>query len=132
MDWPHLITESYECALGRRLCPAGDLEDLPAVVLCHDTSPDPVFVFANQAAVGLWERPLVGTPSRLTAPPEARAERAAALASGSVVRGYSGERISASGRRFRILDAAVWPVLDESGAVLGQAATFSAWVDLRT
>ena len=132
MDWPQLITDSYERALGRRLCPAGDLDRLAAVVLCHDTSPDPLFVYANRAAVALWERPLVGTASRLTAPPEARADRAAALASGDVVRGYSGERVAASGRRFQILDATVWPVWDDGGEVCGQAATFAQWRFLET
>ena len=101
-----------------------ELDDLAAVVLCHDTSADPFFVYANRAAEALWQRRLVGTPSRLTAPPDARAERATALRSGLVVRGYSGERVSASGRRFRILDATVWDVVDEHGVQRGQAATF--------
>lgn len=125
MDWPTLITTSYRQSLGQWLCAPADLDDLSAVVLCHDTSEDPVFVYANRAAVTLWERPLVGTPSRLTAPPEARAQRAAALASGQVVRGYSGLRESASGRRFRIKDATVWTVTDAHGQIRGQAATFS-------
>jgi hypothetical protein len=94
------------------------------VVLCHDDSADPSFVYANRAAEELWQRRLIGTPSRLTAPPEARAERANALRSGPVVKGYSGERVSASGRRFRILDATVWDVVDEQGIQRGQAATF--------
>ena len=123
---------SYARAVGQTLCDADDLDGLAAVVLCHDTSPDPLFVYANRAAVALWERPLVGSASRLTAPPEARADRAAALASGDVVRGYSGERVAASGRRFQILDATVWPVLDDDGRVCGQAATFAQWRFLET
>jgi MEKHLA domain len=132
VNWPHLIADSYQRALGQRLCPADGLEDLSAVVLCHDAAEDPVLVFANRAARELWEAPLVGMPSRLTAPPEARAERAAALAAGSVVRGYSGERVAASGRRFQILDATVWPVWDDDGGVCGQAATFTHWRFLET
>lgn len=124
--WPSWITQSYERALGEPLCDPRDLHGLPAVVLCHDASPDPVFVYANRVAQVLWERPMVGSPSRLTAPPEARSERAAALSDGSVVRGYSGVRVSATGRRFRILDATVWPVVDERGIVRGQAATFTS------
>jgi hypothetical protein len=127
VDWPSLITAAYERAVGEPLCAPRELEDLPAVVLCHDTAEDPVFVFANRAARDLWEMPLVGMPSRLTAPPEARVERAAALATGAVVRGYSGVRVSAGGRLFRILDATVWTVTDESGQVVGQAATFERW-----
>lgn len=127
MDWPALITASYERVIGRRLCDPGELEALPAVVLCHDTSPDPVFVYANRVARDLWEMPMVGMASRLSAPPQARAQRAAALASDSVVRGYSGLRVSASGQLFHIVDATVWPVTDETGTVRGQAATFRQW-----
>jgi len=127
VDWPTLITASYERAVGQPLCGPGELEDLSAVVLCHDTSSDPVFVYANQSARDLWEMPMVGMASRLSAPPQARAQRAAALASDAVVRGYSGLRVSASGRLFHIVDATVWPVTDESGTVRGQAATFGHW-----
>ncbi len=123
--WPEWIIESYERALGEPLCRPAELDDLPAVVLCHDTAADPAFVYANRAAEALWQRPLLGTPSRLTAPPDARAERSSALRSGPVVRGYSGERISATGRRFRILDATVWDVTDGRGILRGQAATFT-------
>lgn len=126
--WPKWITDSYAVAVGEPLCPADGLYVYPAVVLCHDASADPCFVFANLAAQRLWERSwedFIGWPSRFTAPPEQRAERAQALASGQVVRGYSGVRVSASGRLFRIRDATVWPVLDDSGVVRGQAATFS-------
>jgi hypothetical protein len=123
-QWRRWIVMSYARAVGEPLCAPSDLDDCHRVVLCHDTADDPVFVYANHAAVLLWERPLLGTPSRLTAPPEARSERAAALSSGTVVRGYSGVRIAASGRRFRILEATVWPVTDAQGAVRGQAAAF--------
>lgn len=124
MDWPRVITASYAEMVGAILCEPADLEDLAAVVLCHDTADDPVFVYANRAARDLWEAPLVGTHSRLTAPADHRAERAAALAGSGVVRGYSGVRVSATGRLFRIEGATVWPVIDASGRQVGQAATF--------
>lgn len=125
--WPELIATSYEQALGQPLCAADELYEHPAVVLCHDLAADPRLVYANLAAQRLWERPweeFVGRPSRITAPVHARAERASALASDGVVRGYSGVRVSASGRLFRIVDATVWPV-HEYGRQVGQAATFS-------
>ena len=124
MDWPALITASYAHMVGEILCRPVDLEDLTAVVLCHDTADDPVFVYANRAARDLWEAPLVGMHSRLTAPADHRAERAAALSSDEVVRGYSGVRVSATGRLFRIEGATVWPVVDATGRRVGQAATF--------
>jgi hypothetical protein len=125
--WGRRITDSYRYLLGSPLCAADELYDLPAVVLCHDTSPDPRFVYANKAAQVLWERSwddFIGWPSRLTAPPEHRTSRAQALAAKGVVRGYSGVRVSSSGRLFRIHDATVWTVHDETGGVCGQAATF--------
>lgn len=125
--WRERITQSYLSAVGEPLCDPAELDALPAVVLCHDTSADPVFVYANDAAQSLWERSLadfLGWPSRLTAPPSERAQRAAALAAGAVVRGYSGVRVSTSGRLFRIHDATVWTITD-AGDVVGQAATFS-------
>lgn len=126
--WPQWITQSYEQSVGASLCAPDELYDLPAVVLCHDTSVDPLFVYANAAAQQLWQRSwteFIGWPSRLTAPAEQRAQRAQALASGEVVRGYSGVRVAADGTLFRIVDATVWPVTDEDGNVVGQAATFA-------
>lgn len=126
--WPERITASYGHLLGRGLCTPEELYDLPAVVLCHDTSDDPVFVYANRAAQTLWERSwddFIGWPSRLTAPPAEQASRAAALSADGVVRGYSGVRVSSTGRLFRIQEATVWTVRDEAGHVCGQAATFT-------
>jgi hypothetical protein len=125
MDWPTLIAASYLAEVGEPLCDPAELEDLPAVVLCHDTADDPVLVFANRAARDRWEAPLVGMPSRLTAPADQRAERAEALSGSGVVRGYSGIRVSATGRLFRIEDATVWQVRDAEGRRVGQAATFA-------
>lgn len=124
---------SYVDEVGGVLAAAGELDALPAVVLAHDDSPDPLLVYGNRAALRLWERAadeFVGMPSRLTAPEEARAERSAALADTGVVRGYMGVRVSASGRRFRIVGATVWPVRDDRGRLVGQAATFREWLPL--
>ena len=41
--------------------------------------------------------------------------------------GYSGVRVSASGRRFVIEDATVWNVIDSAGRLHGQAACFQRW-----
>ena len=132
-DWPRLIARSYRQHLGNDLAPSGDLYDSPRVVLCHRLSEDQRLTYVNLAAQRLWERPwqtFVGLPSRLTAPPEARVARAAALSADGVSTGYSGERISATGRRFLINDATIWPVADDTGRVIGQAATFAHWTHL--
>jgi hypothetical protein len=47
-----------------------------------------------------------------------------------IIHDYAGVRISASGRRFRILNAEVWNLTDEDGRAAGQAAAFSDWAPL--
>jgi len=103
------------------------------VVLSHDTATDPCFNYANLAAQGLFELPwseIVGMPSRRSAEPMAQEERARLLA--EVARkgytlGYRGVRVSASGCRFLILEATVWNLIDDTGALQGQAACFGEW-----
>jgi len=76
-----------------------------------------------------WDE-LVRTPSRLTAEPIHRDQRATLLAAVSrqvYIDNYRGVRISKTGRRFMIEQATVWNLLAESGGDYGQAATFSAW-----
>lgn len=108
------------------------LRDLDAVVLSHDGGEDPEFVYANHAAAALWRMPiedLVGMPSRLSAPPERRDERAGMLAEASasgVLRGYSGERVARDGTRFVIEDATLWTV-DGYPDRPGQAVVFDRW-----
>lgn len=131
-EWPELIVASYEHCVGEVLCAPEQLYECAPVVLCHDRSADPLLVYVNLAAQRLWERrweDFVGRPSRITAPEQARAERATALAADGVVRGYSGLRVSATGRLFRIADATVWPVRDHAGRRVGQAAMFSRVVE---
>ena len=103
------------------------------VVLAHDGGTDPHLIYANAAALQLWQRPwaaMVGMPSRLTAEPEQQPERARMLAQArarQALSGYSGIRISADGRRFLIRNARLWTLVDESGLSCGQAAAFSDW-----
>ena len=102
----------------------------PFVVLSHDTAADPVLNYGNRAGMQLFELTwdeLIQTPSRLTAEPVHRDERARLLE--AVIRdgyidNYRGIRVSKSGRRFLIDNATVWTVVDRHGANCGQAATF--------
>lgn len=139
----HLL-DSYRRWLGRELIardgpPPSQAERLfhaPCVVLCHGTQADPVFNYGNRAALELFEldlAALTSMPSRLSAEPLQRDERARLLARTTrdgYVDDYQGVRISSSGRRFRIDQAIVWNVLDETDQQIGQAATFSDWVFL--
>jgi hypothetical protein len=135
-----LLLERYREAFGRPLLAglgpadgrsprqrAQELFAAPLVLLAHDGLRDPCLTYANAAALGLWQRSwreMVGMPSRLTAPPSARQERAHALNQARqqvALQGYGGIRVSAQGRLFRITGARIWSV---DG---GQAACFDAW-----
>ena len=135
------LARSFQHWLGRGLLP-GDAEPrafaealfaAPFVLVSHGTQADPVLNYGSHAALALWEMSwaeLTRTPSRLTAEPVARDERARLLAEvtqhGHIAH-YAGVRISKSGRRFRITQAVVWNLLDETGAPCGQAAMFDLW-----
>ncbi len=103
------------------------------VLVSHDTSPDPVFNYANRAALALFEmewKDFTALPSRLSAEAVERGERTRLLRGVSeqgYVDDYSGIRVSATGRRFLIERATVWNLLDAQGNYRGQAAMFDAW-----
>jgi len=112
---------------------AQDLFAASAVVLAHGGGDDPLLIYANAAALGLWRRPwsaMVGMPSRLTAEASERQSRAELLVTArrqESISGYSGIRIDSQGRRFRIEAARLWTVRNGSGAACAQAACFSRW-----
>ncbi|MCS5700281.1 MEKHLA domain-containing protein [Cyanobium sp. FGCU-52] len=112
---------------------AQELFATPTVVLAHDGSADPRLIYANRAALLLWRQrwdTMVGLPSRLTAEPGERLERAAALEQARLreaLQGYGGIRIDSGGRRFRIENARLWTLRDRQGTPCGQAATFARW-----
>jgi hypothetical protein len=107
--------------------------EAPFAVASHGTQADPVLNFGNRAALALWEmswEEFTRTPSRLTAEPPNREERARLLETVTrrgFIDDYSGVRISKTGRRFRIARATVWNLLTEEGQPCGQAAMFDRW-----
>ena len=138
------LLDSFSRWVGRDLIPregspadqARRLFEAPCIVVSHGTEPDPVLNYGNAAALALWEMDLasfVRTPSRLTAEPMHRDERARLLERtrrDGYVDDYQGIRISRSGRRFRIERAIVWNLVDAAGGHRGQAATFDSWTPL--
>ena len=142
MNLPRLLLKSYQRLTGEPLIPglpaeaepAAALWDFPAVVVAHDTAEDPCFMYANRAALDLFEmsrEAFIGMPSRFSAEPmqrEAREQLLREVCAKGFTRAYSGVRVSSTGRRFRIENAAVWNLVDASGELHGQAATFSQWV----
>ncbi|MEC4890367.1 MAG: MEKHLA domain-containing protein [Nitrospira sp.] len=142
--WSHCLLDSFHRWTGRELLPragspgeqARALFSAPCVVVSHGTEADPILNYGNQAALDLWEmtwEQLTRTPSRLTAEPMNREERARMLAVAAAegyFTGYRGVRISATGKRFLVEDATVWNVVDGSGVLVGQAATFVRWTPI--
>ena len=76
-----------------------------------------------------WEE-FVRTPSRKTAEPVHRDERARLLdrtRKNGYIDDYAGIRVSKTGKRFKIEKAVIWNISDENGRYYGQAATFDTW-----
>lgn len=105
----------------------------PFVVASHGTEADPVLNYGNQTALALWEmnwQQFTQTPSRLTAEPPNREERARMLEQAKTqgyIADYRGIRISSSGKRFLVEQATIWTIQKPDGTTIGQGATFSAW-----
>ncbi|GAB4514274.1 MAG: MEKHLA domain-containing protein [Sulfuricaulis sp.] len=136
-----LLTSSYCHWTGHDLVDPGlsaveqaqTLYEVPFVVASHGTGEDPVFNYANRAALALFETDwpeFTCMPSRLSAEPIEREQRAQLLERVNrrgFIDDYSGVRISTTGRRFRIWRATVWNVMDTHGAPVGQAVMFHEW-----
>ncbi len=136
-----IMLDSFRRYLGRELMDrSGDglldakrLYEVSFVVLAHENGEDPLLTYANKAAQELLEfdwATMLTLPSRLTAEPVHRQERATLLARTKVknfTENYQGIRISLNGRRIRIEGATVWNLVDPKGRPTGQAATFSQW-----
>ncbi len=144
VEWTQYLLESYVRLVEDELIlregdPAEQAERLfksPFVIASHGLEDDPILNYGNQTALDLWEmdwEQFTQTPSRLTAEPINRDERARMLEQAKThgyIRDYRGVRISRSGKRFLVERATVWNIQDPSGTPLGQAATFSDWMFL--
>ena len=108
----------------------------PFAVVSHNTSEDPIFNYANETALKLFEMPwevFTQLPSRKSAEPINREERRRLLAQvnqDGYFDDYKGVRISANGQRFRIEQATIWNLIDESDSYRGQAAVIYKWTML--
>ncbi|HSZ42543.1 MAG TPA: MEKHLA domain-containing protein [Trebonia sp.] len=139
-----LLAENYAKLLGKSLVPdgmAGDaaaawLYEAPFGLLAHDTSPDPVFCYANLAAQERFEYgwdEFVGLPSRLSAAGgedrETRDTFMDWVRSHGYAENYQGLRVAKSGRQFRIRDVTIWNLANPESAMVGQAALIGSWAD---
>ncbi len=144
IEWTQYLLDSYVRLVKKELIPQeGTLLDQverlftsPIVVASHGLEEDPILNYGNQAALDLWEmdwEQFTHTPSRLTAEPLNRQERARMLEKARThgyISDYRGIRISLSGKRFLVERATVWNIHKPDGTPLGQAATFSDWTYL--
>ena len=137
-----LLCSSFERLTGRALLAdsGGDLPEAlwtaPRVIVAHGVESDPLFFYGNRLALEVFEIDFAhfnGLPSRYSAEPVNREERAALLERvrrDAYIDDYAGVRISAQGRRFQIEQAVVWNLIDAAGVCHGQAATFERWIYL--
>ncbi len=136
-----LLCNSYFHWTGRHLVDAdpstpeavSDLFEAGFGVLSHDTKSDPVFNYANRCAMDLfgmtWQE-ITQLPSRYSAEPMLQDERAGFLervTRHGFVDDYSGVRIAKDGKKFMIVNATVWNLVDIHGNFCGQAAMIPEW-----
>lgn len=131
--YARLLADSFARLVGHPLCmdnPALALWELRQPLVSHGTEADPIFRYANRAALALWEMDwdsFTRLPSRLSAEGDhaSQTDRSRYLSDAATrgwVADYSGIRVSASGHRFRIADTVLWTVSDALGQRHGQAA----------
>ncbi len=105
----------------------------PFVLLSHGTEKDPIFNYGNRLALKLWEmdwHDFTNMPSRLTTEPVDQAERERLLAETrekGFMTNYQGVRISSQGKKFFVVNAIIWNVIDDQQVHCGQAAMFSEY-----
>ncbi len=141
VQWTQHLLDSYALLINQELIPrdgspheqAKRLFNSPFVVASHGLQADPVLNYGNQTALNLWEMDwdtFTQTPSRLTAEPVNREERAHMLLQAQTqgyISDYRGVRISRTGKRFLVEQATIWNIQKPDGTALGQGATFSDW-----
>lgn len=103
------------------------------VLASHDNSTDPKFKYGNKKALDLWElswNEFINMPSKKTAEDIFQNERKRLLEEvykNGYSTNYKGIRVSSTGKRFEILDAILWNVLDKNNKLIGQAVKFDRW-----
>lgn len=103
------------------------------VLLAHNATNDPIFNYANQTALTLFEmswNEFTNMPSKYSAEIDERGKREEFLAeveAKGYSKNYSGIRISKTGRRFEIKNVILWNVYDSENNRIGQAALFDEY-----
>jgi hypothetical protein len=141
IEWVNLLRSSLYALTNRELVDrslseqqaAIEIFNAPYLLVSHNTDRDPLFNYANQTALDLFEMTwdeFIATPSRHSAEPLNQAERAQLLervTQQGFIDDYTGIRISKNQQRFRITNAIVWNAIDSQGIYWGQAALCHTW-----
>ena len=104
--------------------------DADFYILTQNNAADPILNYGNARVLKLWEtswEELTTMYSRDTAKPVDRSARLAIMdrvKSQNYISGYSGTRISKTGKQFEILDVTIWNLFTNNGDPYGQAAWF--------
>lgn len=134
-----ILIDSFQRLTGGELLANATPESLwtaPRVIVAHGTEDDPIFFYGNALALDVFAMDFTRfthLPSRYSAEAPRRDERARLLdrvRRDGYIDDYSGIRIAADGRRFRIEQAVVWNLIDAAGVHHGQAASFTHWTPL--
>jgi len=103
------------------------------VLLAHNGTSDPIFNYANQTALDLFEmswEEFTQMPSKYSAESDEREHREKFLAEvmeNGYSKNYTGIRISKTGKRFKIKNVMLWNVYDSEKNRIGQAALFDEY-----
>ncbi len=138
IEYSALLVSSFARLTGKILLPqsqdiARALYEAPFAVVSHGTEADPIFRYANQIALELWQMTwdeFTMMPSRFSAEPMLQAERDLLLATAhrqGYIDTYQGVRIAKDGQRFFIQDTVLWNVEDLHGVRHGQACMIRKW-----
>lgn len=138
-----LLVSSFKILTGENILASDcDIDNIsreifiaPFAVMSHGLEADPIFNYANQCALDLFEmtwEDFIKLPSRLSAEADSQEERNRILEKvleNGYVDDYTGVRITNQGKRFQIKDAIVWNVVDQDHQY-GQAALIRDWTYL--
>lgn len=104
-------------------------------LLSHDIAADPILNYGNNRVLERWEvswEELTNMHSKDTAKSVDRSARAAMMEQAKMynyINGYSGIRVSKTGKEFKILDGIIWNLFTSNGKFYGQAAWFKSVED---
>jgi hypothetical protein len=138
-----LLVSSFKLLTGKNIMTSDcDIDTIsreiffaPFAVMSHGLEADPIFNYANQCALDLFEmawEDFIKLPSRLSAEADSQEERIRILkkvSENGYADDYTGVRISNKGKRFQIKNAIVWNVIDQD-RYYGQAALIRDWAFL--